>query len=311
MTTLGRAVVSSADRYVVSNVDPYVESNIDHYAVLGNPVAHSQSPFIHARFAEQTGEAIGYDRLLCTAEGFEAAVREFANAGGRGCNITMPFKTQAWNLATHVSEQAALAEASNVLRFDQAGWFADNTDGVGLVRDIELNAKRPLAGARVLMLGAGGAAAGALGPLLGARPAELVVANRSAAKAQALVTRHAALAASNAVNLRAAELHDCGTSGGRAFDVLINATASSLSAAAVPVSASVLRPGSLALDMAYGPSALAFLDWALAHGAVGRDGLGMLVEQAAESFVIWRGVRPDTAPVLAALIERVNAAAVR
>ena len=289
MTSPGRDVVSKVDRYLV----------------LGNPVAHSQSPFIHARFAEQTGEAIRYDRLLCTAEGFEAAVREFANAGGRGCNITMPFKTQAWSLTTHVSERAALAEASNTLRFDKAGWFADNTDGVGLVRDIELNAKRPLAGARVLLLGAGGAAAGALGPLLQACPAELVVANRSVEKAQALVQRHAALAESAAVSLRACELHTCGGQ----FDVVINATASSLSAAAVPVDAQVLRPGSLALDMAYGPSAQAFVDWAHAHGAVGRDGLGMLVEQAAEAFFIWRGVRPHTAPVLDALIQRVKAAA--
>ena len=302
-----RYVVSKVDHSVVGKVDHYVVGNIDHYVVLGNPVAHSQSPFIHARFAEQTGEAISYDRLLCTAEGFEAAVREFANAGGRGCNITMPFKTQAWRMAAHFSERAVLAEASNTLRFDAAGWFADNTDGVGLVRDIELNAKRPLAGARVLMLGAGGAAAGALGPLLQARPAELVVANRSVEKAQALVQRHAGLADGASVKLQATTLQDCGSQ----FDVVINATASSLSTAAVPVSASVLRSGSLALDMAYGPSALAFLDWAHAHGAVGRDGLGMLVEQAAEAFFIWRGVRPDTSPVLAALLERVNAAAVR
>ncbi len=277
----------------------------DRYVVAGNPVAHSQSPFIHALFAEQTGEAVSYDRLLCTAEGFEASIREFANAGGRGCNITMPFKLQAWRLGARVSERAALAEASNLLRFDEAGWFADNTDGVGLVRDIQVNAMRPLAGARVLMLGAGGAAAGALGPLLQACPAELVLANRSVDKADALVERHAALAASSAVRLRATSLRDCG----EAFDVVINATASSLNAAAVPVDARVLKPGSFALDMAYGPSAAAFLVWAKTHGAVSRDGLGMLVEQAAEAFFVWRGVRPDTAPVLAALVQRLEAAA--
>ena len=277
----------------------------DRYVVAGNPVAHSQSPFIHARFAEQTGEQLSYDRLLCTTEGFENSVREFALAGGRGCNITMPFKAQAWRLGARVSERAALAEASNLLRFDDAGWFADNTDGVGLVRDIQGNAKRPLAGARVLMLGAGGAAAGALGPLLQTHPAELVLANRSPAKAEALVRRHAALAASSAVALRAASLSDCG----EAFDVVINATASSLSAAAVPVDARVLKSGALAMDMAYGPSTAAFLGWAQTHGAIGRDGLGMLVEQAAEAFFIWRGVRPNTAPVLAALVQRLEAAA--
>ena len=280
---------------------------LDRYVVAGNPVAHSQSPFIHARFAEQTGERLSYDRLLCTTEGFENSVREFALAGGRGCNITMPFKAQAWRLGVHISERAALAEASNLLRFDDAGWFADNSDGVGLVRDIQLNAKRPLAGARVLMLGAGGAAAGALGPLLQARPAVLVLANRSAAKAEALVHRHAALAASSAVDLHATGLQDCGAE----FDVVVNATASSLNAQAVPVDARVLKPGGLALDMAYGPSAVVFLAWAQAHGAVGRDGLGMLVEQAAEAFFVWRGVRPYTAPVLAALVQRVEAAAAK
>jgi shikimate dehydrogenase len=281
---------------------------LDRYVVAGNPVAHSQSPFIHARFAEQTGQPLTYDRLLCPLDGFEHAVRGFAQAGGRGCNITMPFKANAWRMAARVSERAAMAEACNLLRFDaQGSWFADNTDGVGLVRDIELNARRALAGARVLMLGAGGAAAGALGPLLQARPAELVVANRSVDKAQALAGRHASLAVAEGVALRAAGLDGCGA----AFDVVINATASSLKDAAVPVSAKVLKPGALALDMAYGNSAAAYLAWADAHGAIGRDGLGMLVEQAAEAFFVWRGVRPDTAPVLAALLRRVEAASVK
>jgi shikimate dehydrogenase len=277
---------------------------LDRYVVAGNPVAHSQSPFIHACFAERTGEAVSYDRLLCTTENFDASVRTFASAGGRGCNVTMPFKGQAWRLASRISERAALAEASNVLRFDGSGWFADNTDGVGLVRDIEGNAQRPLAGLRILVLGAGGAAAGALGPLLQARPAELVLANRSVAKADALVERHAALAASATVVLRAASLNDCGEK----FDVVINATASSLIGAAIPVSSQVLKTGSLALDMAYGASAKAYLAWAQTHGAVGRDGVGMLVEQAAEAFFVWRGVRPVTAPVLTALVRRLEAA---
>jgi shikimate dehydrogenase len=281
---------------------------LDRYVIAGNPVAHSQSPFIHARFAEQTGQQLTYDRLLCEPDGFENAVREFARAGGRGCNITMPFKVNAWRLAARLSERAALAQACNVLRFDEAGaWFADNTDGVGLVRDIQINAKQPLAGARVLMLGAGGAVAGALGPLLQARPAELVVANRSMDKAQALVDRHTAMAAEHGVTLHAAGLLDCGA----AFDVVINGTASSLTDAPVPVHARVLKPGSLALDMAYGPSTRPYLRWAQNRGATGRDGLGMLVEQAAEAFFVWRGVRPDTAPVLAALVQRVEAASIQ
>ena len=273
----------------------------DRYVVAGNPVAHSQSPFIHARFAEQTGQLLSYDRLLCPLHGFEQALREFAQNGGRGCNITMPFKANAWRMAKRFSERAALAEACNVLRFDDdENWFADNTDGVGLVRDIQLNAQRDLRGTRVLMLGAGGAATGALGPLLQARPAELVLANRSVDKAQSLAGRHAAFAAAHNVTLRAASLLDCGS----AFDIVINATASSLSHAPIPVKADVLKPGALALDMAYGSSALGYLNWAQAEGATGRDGLGMLIEQAAEAFFVWRGVRPNTAPVLAALVQR-------
>jgi shikimate dehydrogenase len=278
-------------------------SAVDRYVVAGNPVAHSQSPFIHARFAEQSGQRLNYDRLLCPLDGFENVVREFARDGGRGCNITMPFKTHAWRLATNLSARAALAQACNVLRFDSdGGWFADNTDGAGLVRDIQTNAQHALGGTRVLMIGAGGAAAGALGPLLQTRPAELVVANRSLDKAQALVDRHAASAQTHKVRLHAANLLDCGA----AFDVVINATASSLSHAPVPVPSQVLKPGTLAVDMAYGGSAEGYIKWAQTHGAIGRDGLGMLVEQAAEAFWVWRGVRPDTAPVLAALMQRLQ-----
>ena len=284
-------------------VDPAVDPVVDRYVVAGNPVAHSQSPFIHACFAEQTGEPVAYDRLLCPLDGFEPTVRAFAQAGGRGCNVTVPFKTGAWRLAAQVSERAALAGAANVLRFDTQGWFADNSDGVGLLRDIEQNAGVPLAGQRVLVIGAGGAAAGALGPLLTARPAALVVANRTPQKAQQLVARHAALARASGVELSASTLSDCAAG----FDVVVNATASSLSGAGVPVDARVLAPGALALDMMYGRAADGFLAWAAQHGARGRDGLGMLVEQAAEAFFVWRGVRPATAPVLAALTERLAA----
>ena len=271
--------------------------------MAGNPVEHSQSPFIHARFAEATGQAVVYDRLLCPLDGFAAHVQAFASEGGRGCNVTVPFKLDAFALAARRSERATLAQAANVLSFDAAGWLADNTDGIGLVRDIERNAGVSLSGTRVLLIGAGGAAAGALGPRIETRPAELVVTNRTLDKAQALVQRHAAWARQHGSVISARPLTDCG----HAFDLVINATATSLQGAAVPVAAAVLRKGGLALDMMYGPAAAAFLDWAMLHGAQARDGLGMLVEQAAEAFFIWRGVRPDTAPVLAAVRTRLAA----
>jgi shikimate dehydrogenase len=267
--------------------------------VVGHPVAHSQSPFIHAAFARQTGEAVDYGRIDCGPDGFFAAVRAFAAQGAGGCNITVPFKFSAAELATVVTERARLAQAANILAFRSDGWLADNTDGVGLLRDIELHAGWQLAGQRVLLVGAGGAAAGVLGPLLQAGPAELVVVNRSPARAETLASRHQALADGQDVRLATATIDHPG----EAFDVVINATASSLQAAGVPVPVQVLRPGCLAIDLMYGPAARGFLDWAEAAGAVGRDGLGMLVEQAAEAFRIWRGVRPDGASVLQALRE--------
>ncbi len=277
----------------------------DRYAIAGNPVAHSRSPAIHAAFAAQTGQALLYDRLLCPLDAFEARLRAFATAGGRGCNVTVPFKLQAHDLAAQVSARAALAGAANTLRFDAGGWYADNTDGVGLVRDIEANAGRPLAGCRVLLVGAGGAGAGVLGPLLAARPAEVVVANRSPDKALALASRHAGVARAHG-----AALHGCGLEApGNGFDVVLNASASSLQGAASPVAADVFAPGALAVDLMYGAAARPWLAWAQAHGATPRDGLGMLVEQAAEAFFVWRGVMPDTAAVLRALRAEVDAAA--
>lgn len=279
----------------------------DRYAVAGNPVAHSRSPHIHSLFAQQTGQAVDYGRLLCPLDAFAPEVKAFAASGAKGCNVTVPFKFEAFELASRRSPRAELAQAANTLRFDaenQGGWLADNTDGVGLVRDITVNAGVPLAGQRVLLLGAGGASAGVLGPLIEARPAEIVMANRTVEKAQAIVARHADWAAQHGVQLSARGLADAGTG----FDVFINGTAASLGGSGVPVGPEVLKPGSLALDMMYGPAAQAFLDWARAHGGVARDGLGMLVEQAAESFAVWRGVRPDTAPVLAQMRELVEAA---
>ncbi|MGZ5846125.1 MAG: shikimate dehydrogenase [Ramlibacter sp.] len=266
----------------------------DRYAVVGHPVEHSKSPWIHARFAALTGQSVQYDRLPAPLDGFAATVARFRAEGGRGCNVTVPFKFEAAAMATTLSERARLAGACNTLRFDGAAVFGDNTDGVGLVRDIEQGASRPLAGSRVVMAGAGGAAAGVLGPLLQAGPDEVVVANRTLPRAQALVGRHADLARTLGVSLRAAAL-DAPLG---AADIVVNATASSLAGDAVPLPASVLRAGTLAYDMMYGVAAQGFLAWASAHGAEPRDGLGMLVEQAAESFEVWRGVRPPVAPVL-------------
>jgi shikimate dehydrogenase len=282
--------------------------NTDLYVVVGSPVEHSQSPFIHAEFARQTQQTMRYERLLCALDGFKAAVTNLAWSGAKGCNITVPFKFEAVQMAQRLTEHAALAQAANVLRFDGPGdWLADNTDGIGLVRDIEHNAAVPLAGQRVLLIGAGGAAAGALGPLLAAQPAEMVVTNRTLEKAQALVARHALLCRNTV--LRASALADINVATTAQFDVVINASTSSLQGAVVPVAHTVLAHGALALDMMYGPAAQPFLAWAAQHGAQGRDGLGMLVEQAAAAFELWRGVLPDTTPVLQAVRQRMSLAA--
>ncbi len=276
------------------------------YAVIGQPVQHSQSPFIHAEFARQTGEAIDYGRLACALDGFADAVRAFAESGAAGCNVTVPFKFQSAALAREVTPRAQLAQAANVLRFDGGGWFADNTDGIGLVRDIGVNAGFALAGSRVLLIGAGGAAAGVLGPLIATRPALVRVVNRTPAKAHALVQRHVSWAAQYGIVLQAGALDEAAA--GQRFDLVLNSSASSLHGAAVPVSPQVLAPRALAIDLMYGAPAEPFLRWAGAAGAAARDGLGMLVEQAAEAFFVWRGVMPHTTPVLAALRERLAAA---
>ncbi|HOW48292.1 MAG TPA: shikimate dehydrogenase [Rubrivivax sp.] len=278
-------------------------ATLDHYAVLGNPVAHSQSPFIHAEFARATGQAMDYTRVLCALDGFAQAVRGFADAGGKGCNVTVPFKFQALELADRATPRARLAQAANVLRFDADGWLADNTDGIGLVHDLQANAGCVLAGRRVLLIGAGGAAAGVLSPLIEAAPAELRVVNRAPDKAAALAQRHAALAREHGVALSAGGLDEAGAG----HDLVLNASASSLAGAGVPVPATVLKAGALAVDLMYGAPARPFMLWAAAHGAVGRDGLGMLVEQAADAFLLWRGIRPATAGVLQRLRARLDA----
>nr|WP_145550808.1 shikimate dehydrogenase [Variovorax boronicumulans] len=273
------------------------------YCVMGNPVAHSRSPWIHARFAALTGQAMAYDRLHVELDGFTAAVQAFRARGGKGCNVTVPFKLEAAALATAHSGRARLAQACNTLHFTPEGIYGDNTDGAGLVQDITQHAGQAIAGRDLLLVGAGGASAGVLGPLIEAGARRTTVANRTVAKAQALVERHAALARQHGCALQA-----CGLDAvdGR-FDIVVNASASSLAGAGVPVAASVLADGALAVDMMYGPAAAPFLAWASAHGARARDGLGMLVEQAAESFALWRGVRPPSAQVLAELRAIVDA----
>ncbi|HEY1610054.1 MAG TPA: shikimate dehydrogenase [Paraburkholderia sp.] len=270
----------------------------DRYAVIGNPIAHSKSPAIHACFAQQTGEHVVYDRVLAPLDGFVATVREFIAAGGRGLNVTVPFKLEAHALADRLSPRAAAAGAVNTLRFDAEGVFGDNTDGFGLVRDIEVNLGVSLTGARVLLLGAGGAARGVVLPMLERGPRGLTIVNRTAAKAETLVAQFAEAAREAGVAL---------AGGGpqavepRAYDVIVNATAGSLDAALPECDDRAYGPQTLAYDMMYGAQPTVFMRHASSLGARAADGLGMLVEQAAESFHVWRGVRPDSAPVLGML----------
>jgi shikimate dehydrogenase len=266
----------------------------DKYAVIGNPISHSKSPEIHARFAEQTGQDISYERLLAPLDGFAQTVYDFMDAGGRGANVTVPFKLEAHALATELSVRAQAAGAVNTLRFDGDIIYGDNTDGIGLVTDILHHVGIALHGRRLLLLGAGGAARGVLLPLLEQQPAELVIANRTLDKAALLVQEfsapHGVLRASS---------YDALAGG---FDVIINATSASLADDALPpLDGALFSPATLAYDMMYGREATPFMRLAASHGAMTRDGLGMLVEQAAESFFVWRGVRPDTRPVHAAL----------
>ena len=266
----------------------------DRYCVLGNPVAHSRSPAIHAQFAAQSGQDLVYEALLAPLDGFADTVRTFIAAGGKGANVTVPFKEEAFRLCTRRSPRAERAGAVNTLVFAADEISGDNTDGAGLVRDIEVNLGFSLAGKRILLLGAGGAARGVIAPLLACQPASLMIANRSADKAQGLAQQFSDLAAVDAGNFAK-------TVGG-SFDVVINATSASLAGEALPLPAGIFAPGSLAYDMMYGKGETPFLALARAQGAAHRaDGLGMLVEQAAEAFLVWRGVRPDSAPVLAAL----------
>ena len=270
----------------------------DRYAVVGNPVAHSKSPDIHAAFARQSGQDMVYTRLLAPLDALRETLAAFRAAGGRGVNVTVPFKLEAFALADDVSQRAREAGAANFLHFEGSRIRADNTDGVGLTRDIVHNQGFALAGRRVLILGAGGAARGVLAPILEFGPSLLTIANRTLDKALHLAETFRHLPSASATVLRALPL---GELAGHRFDLVINATSSGLNGARLPLPAASFAPHALAYDLMYGPAAAPFLEFAAAQGARTADGLGMLVEQAAESFLLWRGVRPETAPVIAAL----------
>lgn len=264
----------------------------DRYCVIGNPVGHSKSPRIHALFAAQTGQRLTYDTCLAPLDGFAATVAALRQAGIRGANVTVPFKIEAFAMCELLTERAQAAGAVNTLTFGDGGIAGDNTDGAGLVADIVDNAGVAIAGKRVLMVGAGGAARGAILPLLAAGPAALTIANRTDSTAAALAAHFGAAVTALPFDALAGP-----------FDIIVNATAASIAGAVPPLPDSVFAPGTLALDMMYGAAPTAFMDHARARGAQVRDGLGMLVGQAAEAFYVWRGVRPHTAAILATLRE--------
>lgn len=275
--------------------DPFdFDAKPDAYAVMGNPIAHSKSPQIHAAFARQTRQRVEYSAIQVDPGGFEQAVGNFFANGGMGLNVTVPFKQEAWKLVHEHGPEAERAGAVNTLLHDSAEHFIGrNTDGIGLVRDILQNHGGNIEGQRVLLVGAGGAARGVLQPLLAEKPQRLVIANRTPDRAVGLARDFA--------DISAASLHGGGFSdlSGETFDLIINASAASLHGEVPPLPGDILADGGWCYDMMYGATPTPFVRWGLEHRAgVSLDGLGMLVEQAAESFYLWRGVRPDTASVI-------------
>ncbi|MDP1594807.1 MAG: shikimate dehydrogenase [Gallionella sp.] len=263
---------------------------IEKYAVIGNPISHSKSPLIHAMFAKQTHQDISYEAIEAPLDGFAATIERLRSEGYRGCNITVPFKFEAFNCATELSERARAAQAVNTLCFEGEKIIGDNTDGAGLVRDIEHNLGVTLKAKRVLLMGAGGASYGVVLPLLTAGAA-ITIANRTTSKAVELSMKF------TGTSIRGGSYEDLSE---QRFDVVINATSAGLTDSAVPLPDGIFAPGALAYDMMYGRET-PFMAFARAQGAQVADGLGMLVEQAAVAFTIWRGVRPETATVIAAL----------
>jgi len=269
----------------------------DRYAVFGNPIAHSKSPFIHARFAEQTGQYIEYTAELVEPGDFENAVARFADGNGKGLNVTVPFKQDAWRLATQRSARAERAGAVNTLVINGAGdYYGDNTDGVGLVRDLVSNHGLDLDGRRILIIGAGGAVRGVIEPLMACKPACLIIANRTREKALQLADDFSDLG-----NISGCGLDEFGPD---SYDVIINATSASLSGELPELPATLIDRATFCYDMMYAAEPTPFMQWARQHGAERVvDGKGMLVEQAAESFRLWRNCEPETAPVIDALRE--------
>jgi len=264
----------------------------DRYAVMGNPIAHSKSPDIHKLFAKQTQQDLSYEAIFVETEKFKPSVHDFAHAGGKGLNITVPFKQQAWELATQRSQRAELAGAVNTLSLnDDDQYVGDNTDGIGLVRDLTNNHNINLQNLRILIIGAGGAVRGVLLPILEQQPQSVIIVNRTQRKAEKLAELFTAFGHISPLSFEQLS--------GKSFDLIINGTAASLQGEVPPVPANCINETTNLYDMMYASEPTPFMQWGTQHGAKSCiDGLGMLVEQAAESFFIWRGVRPDTQLVI-------------
>lgn len=266
-------------------------TGVDRYAVIGHPISHSKSPLIHEAFAKQTRQLISYERVLAPLDGFDVTIKALIQQGFKGVNVTVPFKFEAYALCDVHTEQAKFAGAVNTMQFTEQGILGSNTDGDGLIEDITKNLNTAIQGKRVLLLGAGGAAEGVFYPLLAQNPNKLVVANRTADKAVKMVSK-SLNEATQALACTYDGLQD------QEFDVVINATSASLSNTALPIPDTIFAKHCLAYDMMYGRET-PFMQQAHANGAMVADGLGMLVEQAAQAFYVWRGVRPETGPVIA------------
>lgn len=266
----------------------------DRYAVIGNPIAHSKSPMIHETFAKNTGQSLEYIKVLAPLEGFVATVQTMIASGFKGANVTVPFKLEAFQLANQLTERAHDAGAVNTLIFNEAGITGDNTDGAGIVRDIQENLRIPIAGKRVLLIGAGGAAEGVLHPILACSPALLVITNRTLDKALTMVKKVEDQGEYRFVSVNAYAFDDLQ---GQEFDIVVNATSTGLTDTLLPLPAGIFAKDALAYDMMYGRET-PFMKFAAEQGAQVSDGLGMLVEQAAEAFYVWRGIRPETSAVM-------------
>ena len=269
--------------------------SIDRYAVMGNPIAHSKSPQIHQQFAEQTGEQLSYEKVKVETENFADAVTDFYNNNGKGLNITVPLKEEAFRLATRLTERAQRAGAVNTLILHaENNYTGDNTDGVGMVNDLTVNHNIELRDKDILILGAGGAVRGVLEPVIKQQPARLVIANRTKERAENL--------ASDFSDIAQLEVYEFSQLAGQKFDIIINGTSASLSGELPPLPDNLFKAQAAAYDMMYGKEDTPFMQWAKQnHAATVLDGLGMLVEQAAESFYCWRHIRPETLPVISSI----------